>query len=237
VYDYGSKAMGSVLSESSDVLRLLIPDEYASFMMLENHNVINEERLSLIHQYTKLLNAQNNASNVLFRNQPDARYFLSDILDMAQHNESVISFLCPIDSLKERKPIVKCIRKSDLHAIGFIVTKERSEKEVSLHPHIAEFIVTQSISYLQKILGVRLGGKSAFRMLGCELSDEETSCIIRDYSNARGTLREICTRFSGKISLSTRTYVGINNDKNFLPCSEIITTPPFSRGETVLFEL
>jgi hypothetical protein len=231
----------SVLSsdESCNILKLNIPTEFRSFMMLYGYENVTTERLELIQKYHEKMfpDKEIDLERIKFFHGPPRGYFLKDLLNYANENEAVATFICPVDSTKFGRVVKKHIRKN---SGGWIVTNEKDTLSINISEEFEKVFNEFDLFQLQKILGITLNGKSTFRLLKNVIAENE-GILIRDYSNSRGTLSEMNKYFCDQLIISKRIYVNNEEDKlltnGFTTVSKkILRSMPLSKGDEIIFK-
>ncbi len=233
---YAQVTTGIASEETNDILGINVPIGLRPFMMLENHEVVTERRKEGIVKWLNLLSINGDISRIRFSTGPERGFYLKDLLAGAQENESLLTYVCPVSSIESGRIIRRQVRKCSAAHNGWIISAERDVKPLPFSERIGEILGEYDLYDLQKFLGTSINGKATFRLYAHVLKQKDRSAImIRDYSNARGTLKQCSENFDNRLIISKRIYADGQPRGSSVEIEKLLSEPPFSRGETVTF--
>ncbi len=233
---YTNGMLGKASDEVCEILGMDIPVHLRPFMMLEHGNRITDVRKEKILNYQTLLGDIPDISRIEFSYGPHAGFTIQHLLVGAREDESIINFTCPILSKEKGKEVMVYVRKSSQSVNGWVLTKSHIAQPIPGYSEkILQLLAESELAQLQRILGARINGKAAFRLYAQYLAaNPRTAITLRDYSNARGTLKQCAENFKDQLIVAKRIYVNEPLSDSFISASTILIEPPFSRGDTVI---
>lgn len=228
---YAAGVIQPVSDEACMVLDMDIPPQFRAFQMLSEPGFITRVREKSIQEWCGHFWV-GTIPEITFSHRPLPGYTLTDLLEDAKEGESIMSYICPFASIEAGREVVRCIRKS---GSGWCITAERAQAALDFPKVIEDLLESKDLAELQRLLGVSINGKATFRLYSKMLTaDSEAAIILRDYSNARGTLQQCSKNFGEKLIISKRIYVESDVAQHFTQQDSLINEPPFSKGETVM---